>query len=301
MPKPSGPGVFRRRNTPSLEVAPHVETVTTVAGLRERLREAPNVGLVPTMGNLHAGHLALVRACRARCRTVVVSIFVNPTQFGPGEDLESYPRTLATDMALLEQEQADVAFVPTANEMYPPGAVSPVLVSVPALAETLCGASRPGHFDGVATVVAKLFHVVAPQEAFFGEKDWQQLAVIRAMAQGLDMDVRVTGVPTVRAPSGLALSSRNAYLSAAEREQAAAIHRCLQAAAAAIRGGERDHAALEANGRRELGAAGLAPEYVAVRDAERLVAPSGETSAVRILAAARLGAARLIDNVGVDL
>ena len=281
-------------------MAPRVETVSTVASLRQRLRGAPSVGLVPTMGNLHAGHLALVRACRARCRTVVVSIFVNPTQFGPGEDFENYPRTLAADLALLEQEQADVAFVPAAKEMYPHGA-SPVQVSVPALAETLCGASRPGHFDGVATVVAKLFHIVAPQDAFFGEKDWQQLAVIRAMAQGLDMDVRVTGVPTVRAPSGLALSSRNAYLTAAEREQAAAIHRCLQSAAAAIRGGERDYAALEGNGCRELGAAGLAPEYVAVRDAERLAPPSAETSAVRVLAAARLGAVRLIDNVGVDL
>ena len=282
-------------------MALRVETVSTVAGLRQRLRAAPSVGLVPTMGNLHAGHLALVRACRARCRTVVVSIFVNPTQFGPGEDFESYPRTLAADMALLEQEGADVAFVPTAKEMYPPGAASPVLVSVPALAETLCGASRPGHFDGVATVVAKLFHVVAPQEAFFGEKDWQQLAVIRAMAQGLDMPVSVVGVPTVRAPTGLALSSRNAYLSAAEREQAAAIHRCLQAAAAAIHGGERDYAALEAKGCRELAAAGLAPEYVAVRDAERLLPAGAETTTLRILAAARLGGARLIDNVGVGL
>lgn len=279
----------------------NVEVVDTVAGLRERLRGAPSVGLVPTMGNLHAGHVALVRACRARCGTVVVSIFVNPTQFGPSEDFQSYPRTLEADLAQLEREQVDVAFVPGVEEMYPCGAASPVSISVPALAETLCGASRPGHFDGVATVVAKLFNIVAPHEAFFGEKDWQQLTVIRAMANALNMAVRVVGVPTVRAPSGLALSSRNAYLSAAEREQAAAIYRCLCTAAAAIRAGERDYAALEAKGCRELANAGLAPEYVAVRDAERLQPASAETTTLRILAAARLGGARLIDNVGVGL
>ena len=278
-----------------------VEVISTVAGLRERLRGAPSVGLVPTMGNLHAGHFALVRACRARCGTAVVSIFVNPTQFGPSEDFESYPRTLAADLAQLEREQVDVAFVPGVEEMYPPGAASPVSVSVPALAETLCGASRPGHFDGVATVVAKLFNIVAPQQAFFGEKDWQQLTVIRAMAHGLNMAVRVVGVPTVRAPSGLALSSRNAYLSTTEREQAAAIYRCLQTTATAIRDGERDYAGLEAKGCREIANAGLAPEYVAVRDAERLLPPSAETTTLRILAAARLGGARLIDNVGVGL
>ena len=279
----------------------NVEVVDTVAGLRDRLRGAPSVGLVPTMGNLHAGHVALVRACRAECGTVVVSIFVNPTQFGPSEDFQSYPRTLDADLAQLEQEQVDVSFVPGVEEMYPPGAASPVSISVPALAETLCGASRPGHFDGVATVVAKLFNIVAPQQAFFGEKDWQQLTVIRAVANALNMAVRVVGVPTVRAPSGLALSSRNAYLSAAEREQAAAIYRCLCTAAAAVRGGERDYAALEAKGCRELANAGLAPEYVAVRDAERLLPPSAETTTLRILAAARLGGARLIDNVGVGL
>lgn len=273
----------------------------TIAGLRERLRGAPTVGLVPTMGNLHAGHLALVAACRARCDTVVVSIFVNPTQFGPAEDFDSYPRTLAADLAQLEQAQADVAFIPAAAEMYPAGAASPVLVTAPALASTLCGAKRPGHFDGVATVVAKLFNVVRPQVAFFGEKDWQQLTVIRAMTEALNMEVRVVGVPTVRAPGGLALSSRNAYLSAAERERAAAIHRCLQTTATAIGSGERDYAALEANGCRELTAAGLAVEYVAIRDAECLRPPRTDTTAVRVLAAARLGAARLIDNVGVGL
>ena len=278
-----------------------VEVIDTVAGLRERLRGAPSVGLVPTMGNLHAGHLALVRACRAQCRTVVVSIFVNPTQFGPSEDFQSYPRTLEADLAQLEQAQVDVAFVPTVEEMYPPGTAPPVTISVAALAETLCGASRPGHFDGVATVVAKLFNIVAPQQAFFGEKDWQQLAVIRAMAHALNMAVRVVGVPTVRAPSGLALSSRNAYLSATEREQAAAIYGCLCTTAAAIRDGERDYAALEAKGCHELANAGLAPEYMAIRDAERLLPPSAETTTLRILAAARLGGARLIDNVGVGL
>lgn len=276
-----------------------LEPVATIAELRERLRGAAGVGLVPTMGNLHDGHLALVRACRAQCRTVVVSVFVNPTQFGPNEDLGSYPRTLAADLALLEAERVDAVFAPAVEEMYPLGETAPAVVSVPALANTLCGADRPGHFDGVATVVAKLFNIVAPERAFFGEKDWQQLAVVRSMARSLDMAVEVFGIPTVRAADGLALSSRNGYLTAAQRRQAAAINRSIAAIASAIERGEGDYAALERRGSRELADAGFTVDYVAVRDAERLTAPDASTRRLRVLAAARLGSTRLIDNVGV--
>lgn len=276
-----------------------LEPVATIAELRERLRGAAGIGLVPTMGNLHDGHLALVRACRAQCRTVVVSVFVNPTQFGPNEDLGSYPRTLAADLALLEAERVNLVFAPAVEEMYPPGETAPAAVSVPALANTLCGAVRPGHFDGVATVVAKLFNIVAPERAFFGEKDWQQLAVVRSMARSLDMAVEVLGIPTVRAADGLALSSRNGYLTAAQRRQAAAINRSIAAIASAMERGERDYAALERRGSRELADAGFTVDYVAVRDAERLTVPDANTRRLRVLAAARLGSTRLIDNVGV--
>ena len=274
---------------------------TTVAEVRQWRRGAQDVGLVPTMGNLHDGHLALVRACRAQCRAAVVSVFVNPTQFGPNEDFDSYPRTLAADLAVLEAERVDLVFAPAAEEVYPPGETVPAVVSVPALANTLCGRERPGHFDGVATVVAKLFNIVAPGRAFFGEKDWQQLAVVRSMARSLDMAVDVVGVPTVRSADGLALSSRNGYLSAGQRRQAAAVNRSLVDIAAAIGRGERDYAALERRGRRELASAGFEVDYVAIRDAERLTAPDANTERLRVLAAARLGATRLIDNVEAGL
>ena len=270
---------------------------TTVAEVRQWRRGAQDVGLVPTMGNLHEGHLSLVRACRAQCRAAVVSVFVNPTQFGPDEDFDSYPRTLAADLALLEAEGVDLVFAPAAEEVYPPGETAAAVVSVPALASTLCGRERPGHFDGVATVVAKLFNIVAPGRAFFGEKDWQQLAVVRSMARSLDMTVDVVGIPTVRSADGLALSSRNGYLTAGQRQQAAAVNRSLADIAAAIERGERDYAALERQGSSELASAGLDVDYVAIRDAERLTAPDANTKRLRVLAAARLGATRLIDNV----
>ena len=273
----------------------------SIAGLRERLRGASNIGLAPTMGNLHEGHIALVRACRSSSATCVVSIFVNPTQFAPNEDFDSYPRTLQADLPLLENERVDVVFAPTVAEMYPEGRCGLATISVPALANILCGASRPGHFAGVATVVAKLFHIVAPDKAFFGEKDWQQLALIRAMVRQLNMAVEVIGVPTVRAASGLALSSRNSYLSEQQRERAALVSRCLNRLAAAIRAGRRDYAEAAAEASDELADAGFEVDYVAVRDAHRLLQPDAKTGQLRILAAARLGRTRLIDNVGVDL
>ena len=280
-----------------------MELIGEIKTLRDWLSRCggDDVGLVPTMGNLHEGHLTLVRACREAADVCVVSIFVNPAQFGPNEDFSNYPRTLAADQRLLEAEGVDVVFAPSAEEMYPHGLEDHAAVSIPALANTLCGASRPGHFDGVATVVAKLFNIVAPDKAFFGEKDWQQLCVIDSMARQLDMPVEVVGVATVRAASGLALSSRNEYLSEAERSRAALISRCLRDIAQRIERGERDYAAAERNAVHVLSAAGFEVDYVAVRDAERLTAPDADTARVRVLAAARLGRARLIDNVGVAL
>ena len=279
-----------------------MDTVGDIVALRAALgvRRHGKIGLVPTMGNLHAGHLALVRECRRACDVCVVSIFVNPTQFGPNEDYGNYPRTLDEDLKLLEAAGTDLVFNPSVDVMYPHGQAGHVCVSVPALAHTLCGAARPAHFDGVATVVAKLFNIVAPDEAFFGEKDWQQLALIRTMARQLDMPVRVIGVPTVREASGLAMSSRNNYLSDEERERAALINRVLNGIKTVIERGDRAYADAETRGCRALTAAGFDVDYVAVRDADRLVPPDVDTHKLRILAAARLGGARLIDNVGVE-
>ena len=266
------------------------------AGLAER--QGP-VGLVPTMGNLHDGHLALVTAAAAACRTTVASIFVNPLQFGAGEDFADYPRTFDADAAQLEGHGVDILFAPGVEEVYPDGADTAV-VSVPALSGLLCGANRPGHFDGVATVVAKLLNMARPDRAYFGEKDWQQLVLIRTMARALDMTADIVGVPTVRAGDGLALSSRNQYLSEDERRVAAQLHRTLIDIREAVAGGERDFGALEDQGRSALATAGFEVDYVAVRDAETLGEPCGDGRALRVLAAARLGRARLIDNLGLS-
>lgn len=278
-----------------------MEVAHRIDDVRGRLTELAGhaVGLVPTMGNLHEGHLELVRACRRQCDVRVVSIFVNPTQFGPNEDFANYPRTLEDDLALLDEAQVDMVFNPRAEEMYPNGQQN-VTVAVPTLANTLCGASRPGHFDAVATVVAKLFNIVQPQHAFFGEKDWQQLAVIRAMGRQLDMPIDVVGVPTVRAESGLALSSRNNYLSDTERDRAALLNATLVDIKRAISAGNRRYAELESHAETALTDGGFDVDYVAVRDAHRLCEPDAASTDLRILAAARLGRTRLIDNVGVD-
>ena len=280
-----------------------MQVVEKIPALRERVRAAGrgSVGLVPTMGNLHAGHLALVDACRAAVDVCVASIFVNPTQFGPAEDFASYPRTLPADLRALKAAGVDWVFAPSVAEMYPDGQEGHTTIAVPALAGTLCGASRAGHFDGVATVVAKLFHIVAPRRAFFGEKDWQQLVLVRTMARQLNMPVEVVGVPTVRTEDGLALSSRNDYLTAEERRRAPLLHRGLQRARRAIAVGERDYPAIENLAREELAGGGFDVDYVAVRDAERLAAPEAATAIanIRVFAAARLGRTRLIDNVAV--
>lgn len=262
--------------------------------------EGLEVGFVPTMGNLHEGHLRLVDRALEMAPRVVVSVFVNPMQFGPGEDYERYPRTLEADLALLEARGAHLLFAPEVAEIYPRPMEETTRVEVPGLSDILCGAFRPGHFVGVATVVAKLLHIVRPDVAVFGRKDYQQLVIIRRMVEDLCIPVRIEGVDTVREPDGLAMSSRNAYLTADERVRAPELHGALAEAAARLRAGEDDFAAVEAAGRARLEAAGMRPDYFAVRRAADLAEPAPGERALVVLAAARLGSARLIDNVVVE-
>jgi pantoate--beta-alanine ligase len=268
------------------------------AALEPARRAGRTIGLVPTMGYLHEGHVSLLRAARAECDVVVMSLFVNPTQFGPGEDLDRYPRDEERDVRLAGEAGVDLVFAPAAGEIYPAGFASEVAVAGP-LTEVLDGdPSRrgPEHFRGVTTVVAKLFNVVGPDVAYFGQKDAQQAAVIRRMVRDLDFPLRVEVLPTVREPDGLAMSSRNAYLEPPDRERATALSQALAAVEREARGCSLA-AALDA-GRAELAAAGIEPEYLEARDAETLEAVSalGERP-VLVAVAARLGAARLIDNV----
>lgn len=254
------------------------------------------VAFVPTMGNLHSGHLALVDAAHEKADHVVVSIFVNPTQFGPSEDFARYPRTEIEDEMKLGKQDVDLLFLPSVEEMYPGGTGETTFVEVPELSDQLCGAHRPGHFRGVATVVARLFNIVQPDVALFGEKDFQQLLVIRRMARDLAFPVEIFGVPTSRADDGLALSSRNQYLSAEERELAPRLRVTLEETAKKIRAGVRDIASLERDAMQSLERLGFQPEYVAVRRAVDLEPPAAGEDLV-ILVAARLGSTRLIDNL----
>jgi len=275
------------------------------AALRETLqtwrREGHGIGFVPTMGNLHAGHLDLVRAAAARADRVVVSIFVNPLQFGPGEDFAAYPRTLDADLACLDAEACALVFAPRESAMYPGDQARSTRVEVHGLADILCGAARPGHFSGVATVVAKLFNLVQPQLAVFGEKDYQQLAIIRRMTADLCFPVEILGVPTRREADGLAMSSRNRYLTATERSAAPALYAVLQSTAATLEAGGRDFVALQQSAMDNIRSAGLDPEYVEVRRQDSLEVPQVTDRRLVILAAARLGRARLIDNMSVEL
>lgn len=271
---------------------------SAVAALR---RDGP-VALVPTMGALHEGHLALVREARRCARHVVVSIFVNPRQFGPNEDLVSYPRQPERDAALLEAEGVSLLWMPRVETMYPQGYSTGV--SVAGVSEGLCGAARPGHFDGVATVVCKLFHQVLPDLALFGEKDWQQLAVIRRMARDLDLvqplAANIIGVPTVREADGLAMSSRNAYLTPQQRQHAVALPQTMRWACDQIVKGAPVEATLRAAQTRLLASGFTAIDYFELCDAETLASLSSlEARPARLLAAARIGKARLIDNIAV--
>ncbi|WP_434678063.1 pantoate--beta-alanine ligase [Pseudomonas sp. R1-18] len=281
-----------------------MNTVKTVLDLRAAVArarsEGKRIGLTPTMGNLHSGHVALVSKAVQRADFVVATIFVNPLQFGPNEDLATYPRTLAADQEKLLQAGCHLLFTPTVEEMYPHGMADQTLVSVPHLSEGLCGASRPGHFDGVATVVSKLFNMVQPDLAVFGEKDFQQLAVIRAMVRDLNMPIKIIGEPTVRAVDGLALSSRNGYLSPEQRAAAPALYRVISQIGTAIRAGQQDFVRLLEDGRRELEAAGFRIDYLEIRDATSLRPATAENSDLVILAAAFMGKTRLIDNLHLN-
>ncbi len=280
-----------------------MQTVHTVAELRARVaawkRAGERVAFVPTMGNLHRGHLHLVERARELTPRTVASIFVNPTQFGPNEDFAGYPRTLDDDSRQLAAVGLDLLFAPGVAEMYPRPLDEMTQVTVPELSGILCGASRPIHFRGVATVVSKLFNMAQPDVALFGEKDWQQLMVIRRLVADLDFPVEIVGVPTVREADGLALSSRNGYLTAEERAIAPVLYATLTASAERLRAGERDCERLTNEAKARLAAAGFRPDYFEIRRARDLQPPADEDTDLRILAAAWLGRARLIDNLAV--
>lgn len=285
-----------------------MQTAKTLSMLRSAIADlradGATIGLVPTMGALHEGHLTLMREAAKHCDHVVASIFVNPTQFGEGEDLDAYPRQMAEDSGMLEAEGVALLWAPTVEEMYPSGFASSISVS--GVSENFCGADRPGHFDGVATVVCKLFHQALPDMAFFGEKDWQQLAVIRTMARDLDLTrpavKDIIGVPTVREEDGLAMSSRNRYLCAEQRKQAAALPRAMKEAIAAIEAGQPLDSTLVALEQRLLAGGFSSIDYAAVADAMSLQPlPHLGDEEARLLVAARIGGTRLIDNMSVGV
>ena len=262
---------------------------------------ADHIALVPTMGNLHAGHLALVDLARKHAERVIVSIFVNPTQFGVDEDFDAYPRTLERDKRRLKTTAADMIFAPTVETVYPFGLEMATMVSVPGLTENFCGATRPGHFDGVTTVVARLFALVHPDVAVFGQKDYQQQLVLRHMTEDLNLPISViTGEP-VRDNDGLALSSRNSYLSEEERATAPLLYETLTNARGALQSGRRDFENLEASAIAQLSSAGFDVDYFSVRRAQNLEVPDRSRDDLVVLAAAKLGRARLIDNIVVTI
>jgi pantoate--beta-alanine ligase len=278
-----------------------MNTVKTVRELRAAVARARSEGkriaLVPTMGNLHSGHIALVTKAVQRADFVIASIFVNPLQFGPSEDLASYPRTLAADQEQLLQAGCHLLFTPTVDEMYPHGMADQTIVRVPVVSEGLCGGIRPGHFDGVSTVVSKLFNMVQPDIAIFGQKDFQQLAVVNALVRDLNMPIQIIGEPTVRAADGLALSSRNGYLSEDQRAAAPALYRVIKHIGDAVRSGEPNHDQLLSDGVRALESAGFRPDYLEIRNAVSLRPATPEDQDLVVLGAAFLGKTRLIDNL----
>lgn len=276
-----------------------MDVVTTVAALRERLAGEPRIAFVPTMGNLHDGHLALVKQAQQQAPCVVVSIFVNPLQFGANEDLASYPRTLQADCDKLNALGTSVVFAPSEAELYPQPQT--VFVEPPPIAEQLCGAARPGHFRGVATVVLKLLNLMQPQVAVFGSKDFQQLFIIRQMVQQLALPVEIQAGETVRESDGLAMSSRNGYLSPAERLEAPRLHKALQQAVLAIKSGKHAFSAIQAQTAQYLTQLGWVVDYIEIRSAATLLAPQAKERQLVVLGAARLGKTRLIDNIEFTL
>jgi pantoate--beta-alanine ligase len=282
-----------------------MKTYSTAASLRAALntgkRAGKTVAFVPTMGNLHEGHLRLVQRASQHADIVVVSIFVNPLQFGANEDLSSYPRTLAADKEKLFAAGAQCLFLPQVNEIYPEGMDSHSKIVVPKLSDNHCGANRPGHFTGVATVVAKLFNIVQPDTAVFGEKDFQQLSVIRKMVRDLCMPINIVGVATARAEDGLALSSRNGYLNVEQRRIAPILHKVLQETREAIACGYDSYSELEQHAKISLIKTGLEADYFTICDARTLCSVTPDTEEVVILAAAKLGSTRLIDNVTLNV
>jgi pantoate--beta-alanine ligase len=282
-----------------------MDVITDKEELRETLAEwrdqDEHVAIVPTMGNLHAGHLSLVDVAREHAERVVVTLFVNPAQFGPEEDYDEYPRSLELDTRRLKQVRADVLFAPDVDTVYPFGVENATRVSVPGITEHFCGKFRPGHFDGVTTVVARLFALVQPEVAIFGQKDYQQQLVIRRMVEDLSLPLSIVTAPTVREDDGLAMSSRNAYLSDEERAVAPALYEILRSAGDELQNGYREFEELEAKALAALEKAGFVPEYVAVRRALDLSPPNRDCDEIVVLAAVRLGKARLIDNVVVTI
>jgi len=282
-----------------------MRTVETIRDLREQVAEwrgaGERIAFVPTMGNLHDGHLKLVKEAHKQADRVVVSIFVNPLQFGEGEDFDSYPRTEEVDQQLLELEQTDLLFLPQVSEMYPRGQDGHTEITVPGISKELCGAHRPGHFTGVATVCCKLFNMVQADVAIFGEKDFQQLMVIRRMVADLVLPIEIIGVATDREESGLARSSRNRYLQPQEKEAAPFLHATLQEIADLLKQGDKDFHKLERDAAHKLNAAGFNIDYVSIRHAGDLQIPVAGDKLLVVLAAAQLGGARLIDNIQVEL
>ncbi|ASI89024.1 pantoate--beta-alanine ligase [Vibrio mediterranei] len=282
-----------------------MQTLADIAELRGQIallkREQRRIAFVPTMGNLHEGHLTLMRKAREHADVVVASIFVNPMQFDRADDLNNYPRTLDEDMAKLTAEGVDLLFTPTPEVMYPQGLDKQSFVEVPGISHMLEGASRPGHFRGVSTIVTKLFNIVQPDVACFGEKDYQQLALIRQMVSDLAMNIDIVGVPTVREMDGLAMSSRNGYLTMDERQRAPVLAKTMRWINSAIRGGRDDYASIVEDASDQLRAAGLQPDEIFIRDAHSLQPISSDSTHAVILMSAFLGKARLIDNQVLEL
>ena len=282
-----------------------MQVIKSIQALREQRREwqlqGKVIAFVPTMGNLHKGHLKLVERAKSEADIVVVSIFVNPLQFGPDEDLDAYPRTMQHDCDQLAALGVDLVFTPQAEDIYSRGLEQQTFVEVPGLSYMICGASRPGHFRGVATIVCKLFNMVQPNKAYFGEKDFQQLQVIKAMVTDLSMNLEVHGVATEREADGLAMSSRNGYLTAEQREQAPKLYAIISEMADLIIQGRRDFSALIKQAKIELADSSFKPDYIEIRSAESLLQPGHEDTHLVILAAAFMGKTRLIDNIQIQL